>query len=192
LVRVGQFGDFYLDAKLYLLENDLDLRIAGGLPIGVQGVRQCVQPGSRDAAIQKIQAQFRETVEEIGSVAGGSAAALVFVRFYLLRAQYRGERCGGCELRRLLGGGRQLRPQVLREIRCIRRPGRWLAPAGFRVSGTVDHWRLHFASNLDEAALTRALPGACHHGSKFSLSGSFPGPSAQHPRLPIGKTCRVA
>jgi hypothetical protein len=91
-VRIGQFGDFYLNAKLYFLEDDLDVRITGGPPIGTHGARQSVQPGSREAAIQKIQTQFRETVEEIGSVAGGSPSAPILVAFYLLSTQYRRER----------------------------------------------------------------------------------------------------
>jgi hypothetical protein len=94
-VRIGQFGDFYLNAKLYFLEDDLDMRIAGGPPIGTHGAHQSVQPRSREAAIQKIQTHSRETVEEIGSVAGSSPSAPILVPFYLLSTQYRRERCGG-------------------------------------------------------------------------------------------------
>jgi hypothetical protein len=94
-VRIGQFGDFYLNAKLYFLEDDLDVRIAGGPPIGTHGAHQSVQPGSREAAIQKMQTQFREPIEEIGSVAGGSPLVPSPVAFYLLSTQYRRQRCGG-------------------------------------------------------------------------------------------------
>jgi hypothetical protein len=148
LVGVGQLGDFHLHAKLYFLDDNLDPWIAEGSPIDTQGARQSVQPSSREGATQKIQAQFREAVEKIGSVAGSEPSPLVSVGFYLLSAQYRRERCGRRELGRVPRGRRQLRPQVLGEVRCLQGSSGRFATACFRPSGAVDRWRVHFYTEL--------------------------------------------